>query len=108
MTRFELLDRLKVKSHREGEKSLRDGGRSVKCILLRIEPVAAEAWTELLWVDAERNIVLKSVHEERRGENRIRTLTSWRFSQIDRPQPNQMFQFVAPEGAMRTNAVELR
>ena len=108
VTRFELLDRLKVKSHREGERTLRDGGRIVKCVLLRIEPVAAEAWTELLWVDTERHIVLKSVHEERRGENRIRTLTNWKFTQINRPQPSQVFQFVAPEGAMRTNAVELR
>ena len=108
VTRFEFLDRLNVKSHREGEKSLRDGGSIVKCVLLRIEPVAAEPWTELLWVDAKRHIVLKSVHEERRGEIRIRTRTSWKFTQINRPQPSQVFQFVAPEGAMQTNAVELR
>jgi hypothetical protein len=105
--RFELLDG-KVRARHERTAAVGRGPASVTCDVLRLEPLGDEGWSELLWVDPVRKLILKSEHTERRSGNTIRTRTAWKIIAIDAESATRLFQFTPPDGWRRTNALVLR
>ncbi len=105
LVRFELIDRIRAATELLGYRTSSDGRRKVRCAVLRLLP-DKEDWTEEIWIDPQRSVVLRSVFRKTTPFGVVLTETQWRNLQ-----PNvghhPLFTLVAPGDAMRTTAIPL-
>ena len=75
--------------------------------MLRLKSVPENDWTEQIWVDQERYLVLKSVFQKKTLFETLTTITTWREFRINADLDPMIFRFVAPSDAKRTNQIQI-
>lgn len=108
--RFRLLDRLKADVKTSAVENVRVGGKNIRCLRVRLNPVD-EDWTETLWIDSDRSLVVRSVMRRKRpipepGE--VVTTTLWLECRVNEPVDGRLFMFTPPPSAQRTNNLQYR
>lgn len=109
--RFRSLARISGKAEFHGNGNVRSNGVSVRCIRVRLLEAGSSEWTEELWIDPGRRLVVKAIIREplRVPEKGLHLRTiHWTKLVVDEPIDSRIFEFSPPEGARRTNAIELR
>jgi hypothetical protein len=107
-TRFESLNRSGGKFSVVGKGRQSDGVAKKHCTVLRLEPLDRQTWTEDLWVEEERHLILKSIFRERTFWGKRTITATWRLISINGGMDKPLFRFKPPQGAQRTNAIEIR
>jgi hypothetical protein len=101
--RFETLDSMDLTAQVTRSERQSDGEHKVRCVVLRLRPRTGGDWTEHLWVDDRRCVVLKSVMEVRRLFETIVTTSTWRKLRIGIKIEPTVFRFIPPSDASETN-----
>lgn len=104
--RFAQLDRLDATAELHGLGSV----HSVDCVRIVLTGRTAH-WTEELWIDPARQLVLKSVVRRPRPlpeTGDLVTTATWSAITIGTPPDPARFSFSPPSGARRTNTLENR
>ncbi len=83
-----------------------DGRQRVRCAVVRLRP-ENEDWTEEIWVDPLRHIVLKSIIRKKTPFGSVLTETEWRNMELNGAIDHSLFRLVPPQGAIRTNAISI-
>ncbi len=104
--RFEMIDRVAARTQFLGYKTRSDGRKKVRCVLLRLLP-ERDDWTEDIWVDPQRNVVLRSVFKRKTALGLVSTETEWRNQQINGAVDPSLFSFTPPAGAKPTSAIAI-
>lgn len=109
-TRFKLLDRIEAEVESHGSGIVKSDGKPIRCARVRLVSLDG-GWTEELWIDEMRCLVLKSVARHKLpvpevGE--IVTSTIWTHCQLNHPPDPALFRFDPPNSAQRTNVLEYR
>jgi outer membrane lipoprotein-sorting protein len=104
-SRFGKLDTAPLEATIKAERDVKHGSgrRRAYIVHLRPRPPQSETWTEELWVDAEKHIVLRSVFREvaARLPPRTRTIT---FDRVEFAAPDPaLFVWTAPPGARKVD-----
>jgi outer membrane lipoprotein-sorting protein len=105
MKRFATLDRIEVDARIRGERNVKtqSGIRRAWVVDLRPRPAESRTWTEELWIDAERSVVLTSIFRnaapQRTGQ--VRTTTFDRVELV--PPSDSEFVWTAPKGAKQVD-----
>ena len=84
-------------------------GRKVRCLVLDIKPTGGEHWTEQLWIDPDRALVLKSIFVEPARPPFLPSrsvLRVWNRLEIG-PPDDSVFHFTPPRGARLVKYVDI-
>jgi outer membrane lipoprotein-sorting protein len=105
-TRFRALPKMHVRAVIAGHEDVKSGDEKIDCTIVRLTPLLGTAyWTEQLWIDSTRGLVVRSVHQKlsgtRSGTRLKNTITTWNVQSLGNPSNQRLLDFASVGRAKR-------